>query len=48
MFNMGIGMVCLIDADEVDAVTAALIAAGESVARIGEVTAGTGEVHLSA
>ena len=48
VFNMGIGMVCLVDPDEVDAVTAALTAAGESVSRIGEVTAGTGEVHLSA
>jgi phosphoribosylformylglycinamidine cyclo-ligase len=39
-FNCGIGMAVVVAADEVDGVTAALEAAGESVARIGVIVAG--------
>lgn len=39
-FNCGIGMAVVVAAEEVDAVTAALQAAGETVHRIGEIRAG--------
>jgi phosphoribosylformylglycinamidine cyclo-ligase len=39
-FNCGIGMVAVVGADEVDAVTDALVAAGESVHRIGRIDQG--------
>ncbi|WOF73561.1 phosphoribosylformylglycinamidine cyclo-ligase [Parvibaculaceae bacterium PLY_AMNH_Bact1] len=47
-FNCGIGMVVVVDAASADAVTAALEAEGESVARIGALRAGeTGEVVIN-
>ena len=39
-FNCGVGMAVVVGGDEVDAVTAALTAAGETVFRIGRVEAG--------
>jgi phosphoribosylformylglycinamidine cyclo-ligase len=46
-FNCGIGMVAVVARDQADAVAAGLTAAGESVAIIGEVTAGTGQVVIT-
>lgn len=45
-FNSGIGMVAIVAADQADAITSTLQDAGETVRRIGEVTAGQG-VHYS-
>jgi phosphoribosylformylglycinamidine cyclo-ligase len=42
-FNCGIGMIAIVAADAVKAVTAAFTEAGESVARLGEVIPATGE-----
>ncbi len=39
-FNCGVGMVAVVDAANVDAITAALEAAGETVHRIGEIVGG--------
>ena len=41
-FNCGIGMVLVVAADRADALTALLAEAGETVARLGEVTEGAG------
>ncbi|MGJ8583472.1 MAG: phosphoribosylformylglycinamidine cyclo-ligase [Marinosulfonomonas sp.] len=41
-FNSGIGMVAIVSADQADAITLVLQDAGETVCRIGEVTAGQG------
>ncbi len=46
-FNCGIGMVVVVAAENVDAVSAALVAAGEQVYRIGEVVAGGQGVSYS-
>jgi phosphoribosylformylglycinamidine cyclo-ligase len=43
-FNMGIGMVCVVDAAQADAVREALEAAGEQVSVIGEIISGEGKV----
>ena len=45
-FNMGIGMVLLVEPEEVDALTAELTASGERVHRIGSVVPGSGQVEL--
>ena len=45
-FNMGIGMVLLVEPEEADAVASELSAAGERVHRIGTVVPGTGRVHV--
>ncbi|HED64225.1 MAG TPA: phosphoribosylformylglycinamidine cyclo-ligase [Planctomycetes bacterium] len=47
-FNMGIGMILVVDEDEVAPVTESLAARGEEVLRIGSTTPGRGLVHLSA
>ncbi|MFT5288551.1 MAG: phosphoribosylformylglycinamidine cyclo-ligase [Planctomycetota bacterium] len=44
--NMGIGMVLVVEAEEVDAITKELTEVGERVTRIGDVVAGTGQVHV--
>ncbi len=44
--NMGIGMVLVVEPEEVDAITRELTEVGESVTRIGEVVDGTGQVHV--
>ena len=41
-FNAGLGMVLAVSADRADEIAALLVAEGETVARIGQVTAGTG------
>jgi phosphoribosylformylglycinamidine cyclo-ligase len=46
-FNCGIGMVAVVARGQADAVAASLTAAGETVAVIGEVTAGSGQVVIS-
>lgn len=43
-FNMGLGMVLIVDSEKAGAVEAALVAAGEKTYRVGRITAGTGEV----
>ena len=43
-FNMGVGMVLIVDAGQADAVSETLEAAGERVFRIGQVVKGSGEV----
>jgi phosphoribosylformylglycinamidine cyclo-ligase len=45
-FNCGVGMVVAVAADEADAVTAALTAEGESVARIGRLEPRTGDAAV--
>jgi phosphoribosylformylglycinamidine cyclo-ligase len=45
-FNMGIGMVLLVDAAAADAIYGALVQAGESVRRVGSVVPGRREVCL--
>ncbi|WP_417676320.1 phosphoribosylformylglycinamidine cyclo-ligase [Pseudodonghicola sp.] len=47
-FNCGIGMVAVVDADRADALTALLTEAGETVARIGVITAGQGVAYKGA
>jgi len=42
-FNCGIGIVIVVDAAEADAVTASLTAQGETVVRLGEIAASSGE-----
>ena len=44
-FNMGLGLVLIVDPERVDEVCAALAAAGEAPRRVGRVTAGTGVVR---
>ncbi|MHC4894608.1 MAG: phosphoribosylformylglycinamidine cyclo-ligase [Planctomycetota bacterium] len=44
-FNMGIGLVVVVEPEEADRVAGELAAAGERVHRIGELVAGTGEVR---
>ncbi len=44
-FNMGLGLVLIVDPERVDEVCAALAAAGEEPRRVGRVTAGTGVVR---
>lgn len=44
-FNMGLGLVLIVDPERVDEVRAALAAAGEEPRRVGRVTAGTGVVR---
>jgi phosphoribosylformylglycinamidine cyclo-ligase len=41
---MGVGMVCVVDAAQADAVCEALEEAGEKVSVIGEIIAGEGKV----
>ena len=45
-FNCGIGMVAIVSADDADQAEQLLAAQGESVYRIGRVTAGAGEVSI--
>lgn len=45
-FNMGIGMVLLVDGAEADAISDALVRSGETVHRIGTVVPGRSEVRL--
>ncbi|MFT0892618.1 phosphoribosylformylglycinamidine cyclo-ligase [Pseudochelatococcus sp. G4_1912] len=45
-FNCGIGMVVIVAADQIDAVTDALIAEGETPAHIGEIIASTDEQRV--
>ncbi|MGE4324743.1 MAG: phosphoribosylformylglycinamidine cyclo-ligase [Pseudodonghicola sp.] len=47
-FNCGIGMVAVVAADRADALTALLTEAGETVARIGVITAGQGVAYKGA
>ena len=44
-FNMGVGMVLIVDPDRADEVGAALAKAGETTYRVGRIVAGTGEVE---
>ncbi len=44
-FNMGLGMVLIVEPEEADAVQASLEAQGEKVFRVGRVVAGSGEVR---
>lgn len=44
-FNMGLGMVLIVEADQADAVKTSLEAAGERVFRVGEIVEGTGVVQ---
>ncbi len=46
-FNMGVGMVLIVDPEQVEAVEAALQAAGERTFRIGRTVAGAGEVRYA-
>jgi phosphoribosylformylglycinamidine cyclo-ligase len=45
-FNCGIGMIAVVDAKEAAAASAAFKAQGESVVRLGEVTAASGEARI--
>ena len=45
-FNMGIGLVMMVDAEQAGKITDALTASGEVVYRIGRVAGGSGEVRL--
>jgi len=45
-FNCGIGMIAVVDANEAAAASAAFKAAGESVVRLGEVIAASGEARV--
>ncbi|CUH77366.1 phosphoribosylformylglycinamidine cyclo-ligase [Tropicibacter naphthalenivorans] len=47
-FNCGIGMIVVVDAEEADALTKVLSAAGERVARLGTVTATQGVAYTGA
>ena len=46
-FNMGLGMILIVDPDQADAVAAALEAAGETTYRVGRVVAGEGVVEYT-
>jgi phosphoribosylformylglycinamidine cyclo-ligase len=46
-FNCGIGMIAVVEADKADAVAAVLTRTGESVTRLGEVTAAKGDARVS-
>ena len=46
-FNMGLGMILLVDPEAADAVEAALAAAGEETFRVGRIVPGTGEVQYT-
>lgn len=46
VFNMGVGMVAIVDRDSVDAVQGVLASHGHDAPAIGEVVAGTGSVRL--
>ena len=46
-FNMGVGMVLIVDPDRVDEVEAALAKAGETTYRVGRIVAGAGEVEYT-
>jgi phosphoribosylformylglycinamidine cyclo-ligase len=46
VFNLGLGMVLVVGADAVDAVTGAIAGLGPSPVVVGEVREGSGEVHL--
>jgi len=45
-FNMGIGMILVVDEDQADAILTALEATGEGAYRIGHTVAGSGQVRL--
>jgi phosphoribosylformylglycinamidine cyclo-ligase len=45
-FNCGIGMIAIVKADAVDAVTEVLTASGEHVARLGEVVPASGDQRV--
>ncbi|MFT4542185.1 MAG: phosphoribosylformylglycinamidine cyclo-ligase [Planctomycetota bacterium] len=45
-FNMGIGMILCVDANEKDAVVNSLESRGEKVVTIGELVPGSGQVHM--
>jgi phosphoribosylformylglycinamidine cyclo-ligase len=47
VFNMGIGMVAVVDPGDADALAREWADAGETVARIGEITEGDGKVHYA-
>lgn len=46
-FNMGVGMILIVDPEKLEAVEAALAAAGEETYRVGRIVAGTGEVQYA-
>ncbi|MFR5196167.1 MAG: AIR synthase-related protein, partial [Eggerthella lenta] len=46
-FNMGLGMVLIVDAARADEVEAALTQAGETTYRVGRIVAGEGEVRYA-
>ncbi len=46
-FNMGLGMILIVDPEAADAVEAALAAAGEETFRVGRIVPGTGEVQYT-
>ena len=46
-FNMGLGVVLIVDPAQVEAVEAALAAAGETTYRVGRIVAGEGEVQYA-
>ena len=45
-FNMGVGMVLIVDSKEADSISKTLVNAGETVYAIGEVVKGSREVHI--
>jgi phosphoribosylformylglycinamidine cyclo-ligase len=47
-FNAGIGMCVVVDAAEADAIARLLVAAGETVTRLGVVEAGSGVTYEGA
>ena len=46
-FNMGLGLVLIVDPEKAEAVEAALAEAGEQTFRVGRVVAGSGEVQYT-
>ena len=46
-FNMGLGLVLIVDPDKAEAVEAALVEAGEQTFRVGRIVAGSGEVRYA-